>query len=139
MISCGKSGEACKLTFEDPPAPSATLSNPTTPTRTNTGTTSNNTPTDTDSAIVVIRDTLSPDTSSLDAASKARIDKIIARVEKRVSAMIVENALKYLDSSIARIKALPNKNAKAKLIDTYTIEKLEDLRDTIAETETDYI
>lgn len=82
---------------------------------------------------VVIVDGLptKPIEEALDAASRKRIDTIIARTRSRVADMSTTDALAFIDSSIKRIQDLPNKTAKAKLIDAYTLSRLQSLRNTI--------
>lgn len=71
------------------------------------------------------------DTSGLDAASKKRIDLIISRIEIWISKMNTSDALDLIESSISLIQSLPNKTKTMKLVDNYTISRLESLRNTV--------
>lgn len=80
---------------------------------------------------ILIKDSitdLAPIEDVLDSNSRRRIDIIIARTKTRISTMGNTDGISFIDTSISRIKSIPNKTAKAKLIDTYTIAKLEALK-----------
>ena len=74
---------------------------------------------------------LTPIEEALDAASRKRIDTMIARTRSRVADMSVESGLAFIDTSIKRILWLPNKTARAKLIDAYTLSRLQSLRSAV--------
>ncbi len=99
----------------------------------------------TNSIDVVIVDGIpsSPAEEALDAASRKRIDTIIARTRSRVADMPMSAGVAFVDTSIKRIQWLPNKTAKAKLIDAYTLSRLQSLRNALKSsagwTEDDYI
>ncbi len=86
-----------------------------------------------DSVDVVIVDGMptTPLEEALDAASRKRIDMIIARTRSRVADMSTSAGIAFIDSAIKRIQSLPNKTSKAKLIDAYTLSRLQSLRNTI--------
>lgn len=81
--------------------------------------------------VIVEGSPTTPIEEALDAASRKRIDTIIARTRSRVADMSTSDALTFIDSSIRRIQSLPNKTTKAKLIDTYTLSRLQWLRASV--------
>jgi hypothetical protein len=86
---------------------------------------------------ILIKDSitdLAPIEDVLDSNSRRRIDIIIARTKTRIATMGNADGISFIDTSISRIKSIPNKTAKTKLIDTYTIAKLEALKSGLQST-----